>query len=116
MLTRSPLSSPSLPPWHHQKYLGSHPELDYLILRCAPLNELSADSEVGAPSLTESPMAYGRITPAGIGSLVHRCLTSDKLAPRRTYSAVDANTIFVTNPFLRPLEAHESVPFDTLVF
>ncbi|UPQ99944.1 NAD(P)-binding domain-containing protein [Chloropicon primus] len=89
--------------------------LEHLIVRCAPLNDLLDDSEVGKPTLTDSHMAYGWITPAGIGDLVHNCLASDKLALQSTYSAVDANTIFITNPFLRPLESHESVPFDSIV-
>lgn len=95
-----------------ERYLSSKQGLDHLVLRCPPLNDIASDGEVGRPTLTEDPMAYGWITPAGVADLVYGCLSSDRLEMGRTYSAVDQNTIFVTNPFLRPLEAHECVPFE----
>ena len=51
---------------------------------------------------------------AGVADIVYQCLTTDKDISG-TYSAVDRNTVFVTNPFLRPLESHESLPFEAYV-
>ena len=39
--------------------------MNFLIVRCAPLNDILEDTALGKPMLTEAPEAYGWITPAG---------------------------------------------------
>ena len=85
--------------------------LDHVVLRLAPGNNEAGDDVVGSPVLTESPMAYGWITCGGVASLVVQCMASDRVLGG-TFSCVDSSTIFVTNPFLRPLEFHEPLPFE----
>ena len=93
-------------------YLGEKAsEMDFVIIRVAPLNDEVSDSTKGEPLLTESPLAYGWITAGGVAEIVKRCIKSDKVVGN-TFSAVDSNTVFVSNPFLRPLETHESIPFE----
>ena len=46
--------------------------MEHLILRCAPLNDVLDDSELGKPLLTEDSSAYGWITAAGETLLLKR--------------------------------------------
>jgi len=96
-----------------EKYLAKHSDgtgLQYVVLRSSPLNDDVDDTYIGHPIVTDSPVAYGLITVSGLAHLVSQVIGSDR-AVGGTFSAVDLRTVFITNPFLRPLEVHETVPF-----
>lgn len=78
----------------------------YFILRAGPLFH----GDGGESLLSESPTAYGEMSYASLSKVVQDCLTEGKLWSK-TYSGVDRGRIYVSNPFVRPLESFEPIPF-----
>ena len=81
----------------------------YFILRAGPLFHGNGDESL----LSECPTAYGELSYIGLSKVVHTCLSEERMWSK-TYSAIDRDRVYVSNPFVRPLESFEPIPFPTV--
>ena len=67
----------------------------------------------GGPLLTRSPAAYGEVSSESLAEAVAACLAWEEGAGE-VVSVMNKDRVLQTHPFVRPLEAWESLPFSTL--
>lgn len=87
-------------------YLRESSISNTFILRAGPLYH----REGGDPILSNCPTAYGELSYDSLAECVHHGLSKGEWWGK-TYSAVDRDRVYVSNPYVRPLESFEPIPF-----
>ncbi|CAN0397332.1 unnamed protein product [Phaeothamnion confervicola] len=83
-------------------------DLPYTIIRPVPLTDGPA---TGRAALTASTDTYGAISRADLAALLVAAARSERCAGR-TLTALDRGCVLVANPFVRPLEEYEAMPYE----